>query len=466
MSYFFVSVLQAFLPVGLLLGLHWAARPAPKIAWLMWITLLAVVFGTWLGANYPKSQQIQLALALAQIFSLLLFLLCQRWVNLRLEYLWQALLVFACASRWGGDTNLIQFTTTEVINTELLLHLAAIVIAFGWAVFCSVLLAMIVRQLMLLRWSLLLLLTVVLILPLSGDVLLLLIKLQLLELTKSLLSYIALVTNAHGGLNYFCALLLAVSAFCYFYPLVKCHSQLIHTKEAIDRRKVLAAYRNLRRVFGFVLLALLVVGLSQLYWDRIASQPPQLSEAIPVGLAADNQVHIPLEQVRDGKLHRFVWVAPDGKAVRFFVINRYPDRLRLSVVFDACLLCGDQGYVTEGNQVICVACGVHIFIPSIGKHGGCNPVPLTGWKHDDMELVISQSALEAGVNYFTTMVTLNVKDPVDGKSLTNVNAEYKYHYKGKTYFFTTEANYQRFREHPEHYVTIKSVEASDERESQ
>lgn len=60
-------------------------------------------------------------------------------------------------------------------------------------------------------------------------------------------------------------------------------------------------------------------------------------------------------------------MADDGKAVRFFVINRYPDKLRFGVVFDACLLCGDQGYVMEGNQVICVACGVHIFIPSIGK---------------------------------------------------------------------------------------------------
>ncbi|WP_038952098.1 Fe-S-containing protein, partial [Yersinia pestis] len=82
---------------------------------------------------------------------------------------------------------------------------------------------------------------------------------------------------------------------------------------------------------------------AQFYWDKVASQPPQLSEALPVTLSSDGLVHIPVEQVRDGKLHRFVWIADDGKAVRFFIINRYPDRLRLSVVFDACLLCGDQG---------------------------------------------------------------------------------------------------------------------------
>ena len=51
-------------------------------------------------------------------------------------------------------------------------------------------------------------------------------------------------------------------------------------------------------------------------------------------------------------------------------------KLSLAAVFDACLLCGDQGYVMEGNQVVCVGCGVHMFIPSIGKPGGCNPVPI------------------------------------------------------------------------------------------
>ena len=91
---------------------------------------------------------------------------------------------------------------------------------------------------------------------------------------------------------------------------------------------------------------------TQLYWEQIASRPPQLSEAIPLTLDEKQQVHIPIEQVKDGKLHRFVWIADDGKAVRFFVINRQPDKLSLAAVFDACLLCGDQGYVMEGNQVV------------------------------------------------------------------------------------------------------------------
>ncbi|CNK95846.1 Fe-S-containing protein [Yersinia aldovae] len=453
MSYFFVSVLQAFLPVALLLGLNWATRPAPALNRVVWITLVMVVLGIWAGTHYPKSQQLQLALAGIQILSLLLFFLSQFIRRVSLGYFWQALLVFGAAFNWGNNPNLGAFTNTHVVNTDLLLNLAATIVAFGWVVFCSVLLLMMIRQLPRCRWPLLTILTLLLILPLSGDAILLLMKLQVMALTKSLLSYVALVTNGHRWLNYICALLLALTTLCYLQPLRYAHHIVSKASEAIAQRKALANYRNVRRIWRLSIFAVVVVAASQLYWDKVASQPPQLSEALPVTLSADGLVHIPVEQVRDGKLHRFVWVADDGKAVRFFIINRYPDRLRLSVVFDACLLCGDQGYVMEGNQVICVACAVHIFIPSIGKAGGCNPIPLEGWKSDDRELVIPKASLTAGVNYFTTVVKLDVIDPVDKSHLTNENAEHKYSYGGKTYFFSSEANYNRFRDHPEQFVT-------------
>ena len=111
-----------------------------------------------------------------------------------------------------------------------------------------------------------------------------------------------------------------------------------------------------------------------------------------------------------------------------------------------------QGYVMEGNQVICVACGVHIFIPSIGKAGGCNPVPIENWHNDEKELVIPGKELATGVNYFSTVMTIKVTDPVDGSTLTNTSADYKYSYGGKTWFFSSEANYERFRETPEQFV--------------
>lgn len=60
-------------------------------------------------------------------------------------------------------------------------------------------------------------------------------------------------------------------------------------------------------------------------------------------------------------------------------------------MFDACILCGDQGYVMEGEQVICIVGGVRIsFRFSIGKAGGCNPVP-TRLQQTESEIVIYQN---------------------------------------------------------------------------
>ncbi len=400
MSYFFVTLLQAFLPATLLLSLLWAKQIPFKTSLLMLVTLAGIVAGAWIGSSYPKSQPVQLILVLFQIVSLLFFLVSQRSVNVYLLYLWQTLLMSIAGLRWGKTINSTVLSATDVINTELLLNTAAIVMAAGWVLFCGIMLRNMARELPAWRWPLLLLLTSSLVLPLSGDALLLLIKLQLVALTTLPLSYVALATHSYEWLNYFCTLLLAVMVLCYFLPLRRGYQQLSRITDTITRRKALSAWRHSRRIFYASLLASLAPGGTQLYWDYVASQPLRLSAAIAITVQADSMVHIPLEQVRNGKLHRFVWVAADGKAVRFLVINRYADRLRLSVVFDACLLCGDEGYVMEGNQVVCIACGVQIFIPSIGKQGGCNPIPVEGWKNDDRELLIPQTALEAGINYF------------------------------------------------------------------
>ncbi|WP_409307345.1 Fe-S-containing protein [Pectobacterium sp. B1J-3] len=457
MSYFFVTTLQAFLPIALLLGLNWSHRVTPEIRPLGWITLLALIAGLMIGARMPNGQQLQLWMTVTQAIGLVLFFASQFSANMRLGYLWQAILVAGAAVHWGSDPNLSALTTTHVLNTDLLLNFSAIVMALAWLVFSASLCGLIVRRVKLLRWPLLILLLGMLMLPTSGTLLLLLMKLQVLGLTKPRLSYVAHVTNNAYLLNYFGALLMSVLAGAYLWPLKQASRRLDEQRDPIEKRKATADYRNALRTVIATLVALVVVLLGQLYWDKVASQPPRLSEALPVTLAADGNVHIPIEQVRDGKLHRFVWIADDGKAVRFFIINRYPDRLRLGVVFDACLLCGDQGYVMDGNQVICVACDVRIFIPSIGKAGGCNPVPIEGWSNDDKEVVISRASLAAGTNYFSTIVSLDVIDPVDGSKLTNVKAEHKYRYGGKTYFFSTEANYNRFRESPGKFVTSKAA---------
>lgn len=451
MSYFFVTTLQAVLLIALLCGVNGVRRTA-TLRPLVWICLLAVALGGWLGLQLPTNQTLQLALTGVEIVVLLLFLATWRLPSTRLGYVWYGVLIGGAARHWVQDPNLGALTTTHVLNTDLLLNLTALVGAFALLALAGVLCAMLLRRMPRAQWPTAVLAAALLLVPLAGDLLLLLMKLQVLPLTKSLLSFVSRVTNNAPWFNWAGAALLLALAFGWLPELLLRRAIRRQTPEPIPHRLASARYLGARRLLMSTIATAVLIAAGQLYWDQVASQPPRLSEAKPVTLQKDGNVHIPIEQVRDGKLHRFVWVADDGKAVRFFVINRYPDKLRLGVVFDACLLCGDQGYVMEGNQVICVACGVHIFIPSIGKAGGCNPVPVEDWKTDNNELTLSKASLEAGVNYFSTVISMKVTDPVNGATLTNDKAEYKFSYGGKTWFFASEANYNRFRAAPEQFV--------------
>ncbi len=52
-----------------------------------------------------------------------------------------------------------------------------------------------------------------------------------------------------------------------------------------------------------------------------------------------------------------------------------------------------------------------MFIPSIGKPGGCNPVPIEDWQQTETEILINRTSLEEGLNLFSTIVEIDVKDP-------------------------------------------------------
>jgi uncharacterized membrane protein len=69
------------------------------------------------------------------------------------------------------------------------------------------------------------------------------------------------------------------------------------------------------------------------------------------------------------------------------------------VAFDACEICGNQGYYQKGPNVICKNCASAINIPTIGQTGGCNPRPLPS-RVDGDQLVIPADKLLAGSKYF------------------------------------------------------------------
>jgi len=127
-----------------------------------------------------------------------------------------------------------------------------------------------------------------------------------------------------------------------------------------------------------------------------ARQSTSLSPSEPVALE-NGAVRIPVASVSDGILHRFE-LQDDGTSVRFIVIEK-PDHT-LATAFDACQICGTQGYYQKGPEVICRNCGSEIVIATIGTPGGCNPIPLKSHV-DGATLVIDADALESGTRIFS-----------------------------------------------------------------
>jgi high-affinity iron transporter len=126
-----------------------------------------------------------------------------------------------------------------------------------------------------------------------------------------------------------------------------------------------------------------------------AKSEADLSVAAPLTVV-DGVARIPVNTVSDGMLHRFS-IQSDGASIRIIAIRR-PDQ-SIVVAFDACEICGNQGYYQKGPNVICKNCASAINIPTIGQQGGCNPIALES-KVDGGQIVIPADKLLAGSKIF------------------------------------------------------------------
>jgi len=142
---------------------------------------------------------------------------------------------------------------------------------------------------------------------------------------------------------------------------------------------------------GVVILALL--GFGFVYGQK----PKTLSPATPV-TAREDGLHLELEPLGDGRLHRFLVDLGGGRRVRIIAVATGEDG-RIAVAFDACEICGTHGYVEAGSEIECLHCRSAIYPPSIGKSGGCNPIPLEGAVAGG-ELVVPRAGLERGAPLF------------------------------------------------------------------
>ena len=154
-------------------------------------------------------------------------------------------------------------------------------------------------------------------------------------------------------------------------------------RQGAQRRMVqAAAIRTKRYRLVIPLLALAILGMAVYqssfpnveYWDP----KPLTITASPGGeLFIPRKGEVPLD---DGKLHKYLYKG-GGKEVRFFVLTS-PDG-KLTVDLDACAICKPDGYGQAEGMVICYYCKTLIPLETVGKPGGCNPVPVPFTERED-----------------------------------------------------------------------------------
>ncbi|MGP1580767.1 MAG: Fe-S-containing protein [Wolinella sp.] len=294
----------------------------------------------------------------------------------------------------------------------------------------------------------LVILALLIMLTLLGDVGITLMRLNVLPAHSLLLSLVAKILHYTFLLPYISVGILFMLVFLRFAfaPKLPNKSEV----GSIPFRKLKALREALVRSCGLSAASLLVLLLLMLYYDLYASRAPQIST--PTVLEpVDGYFAIPMERLRDNELHRFAYITDEGNEIRFFLINRFPDKDSPVAVFDACMICGDMGYVKKDGELICIACNVRIFIPSVGKEGGCNPIPFP-FEFDGKDVKITLDTILKGVHYFSKVVEKEVSDPVSGAKLINLKAPKSYLFGGKTYYFENEKNLETFKQDPERFV--------------
>lgn len=194
---------------------------------------------------------------------------------------------------------------------------------------------------------------------------------------------------------FFFITILALAGMMVLFEYRRRQTPVAATASGAERRKAeWTAKRELRwatAVYASSFLFIMLITAQFIY----AKSASALSPAAEVTLT-QGQVRIPVAQVNDGNLHRFV-AKIEGKEVRFWLMRK-PDN-SIGTVLDACEICGDVGFYKSGNTIICKNCVAPINPQSVGLPGGCNPVPLKATTTAD-SVVIAEADLAASAKYF------------------------------------------------------------------
>jgi len=140
------------------------------------------------------------------------------------------------------------------------------------------------------------------------------------------------------------------------------------------KKASLKTQRRLKAVPAMVF----IVSVLALWYSTIGERATELYTPPAKPIVSDKgQVIIPLSDptmnLFDGQIHKFVLIE-EGQTIRLLIIKK-PDG-KLATCLDACEICPPEGYGQRTGHVVCIYCMTPIPIDTLGKAGGCNPIPL------------------------------------------------------------------------------------------
>ncbi len=194
---------------------------------------------------------------------------------------------------------------------------------------------------------------------------------------------------------FFLVTILALAALMILFEYRRRTASLPLAGSAAEKRKAQWTARRERLWASSVYVCSFVFILMVTAQFIYAKSASALSPATPVAFT-NGRATIPLQQVADGHLHRFT-ATLNGADVRFLLYQK-PDG-KIATVFDACQICGPVGFYESSDGLVCKNCEAPIAPQTLGRAGGCNPVPLKASQTSDA-VIITQADLAEGAPLF------------------------------------------------------------------
>jgi len=168
-----------------------------------------------------------------------------------------------------------------------------------------------------------------------------------------------------------------------------------HIRQGAQRRRLLAAAIRVQRFRLVIPVLSLVIFSAAAYQSSFPSVEYWDPKPLPVSASQAGEIVIPKKgdvNLEDGKLHKYLFKQGDSE-VRFFVLMTPAGKL--TVDLDACAICKPDGYGQAEGSVICYYCKTLIPLETVGRVGGCNPVPVPFTEKADTVVVDGMTLLNS-----------------------------------------------------------------------